>query len=162
MWSGPGNRSRFTDMSAEGARADLAGRTAVVTGGASGIGRACARRLAGAGAHVIIVDVSADAAKAAAEEIGGDHLVVDLADGDAVDALDVTADILVNNAGLQHVAPVHEFPPERFTQIMRVMVDAPFRLARRCCPACTNAAGAGSSTSPRCTAWSPRRSRWRT
>ncbi len=119
-------------MSAEGTRAlDLAGRTAVVTGGASGIGRACARRLAGAGAHVIVVDVSADAAKEAAEEIGGGHVVVDLADADAVDALDLTADILVNNAGLQHVAPVHEFPPERFTQIMRVMVEAPFRLNRQ-------------------------------
>jgi 3-hydroxybutyrate dehydrogenase len=106
----------------------------VVTGGASGIGRACVRRLAEAGAHVIVVDISADAAKEAAGEAGGDFRVADLAEPDVVDALDLAADIVVNNAGLQHVAPVHEFPPEEFARIMRVMVEAPFRLVRRQLP----------------------------
>jgi 3-hydroxybutyrate dehydrogenase len=122
-------------MSAETVRSrDLAGRTAVVTGGASGIGRACVRRLAEAGAHVIVVDISADGAKEAASEAGGRHLVADLSDPDTVDALDLTADIVVNNAGLQHVAPVHEFPPEQFARIMRLMVETPFRLVRRLLP----------------------------
>ncbi len=114
--------------------ADLTGRTAVVTGGASGIGRACARRLADAGAQVIVVDISADEAKETAEEIGGGFHVTDLSDPDAVDALGLTADILINNAGLQHVAPVQEFPPEEFARIMRVMVEAPFRLIRQVLP----------------------------
>jgi 3-hydroxybutyrate dehydrogenase len=113
---------------------DLTGRTAVVTGAASGIGRACAERLANAGAHVIVIDIGAAAAKETAARIGGTYRVADLADADAVNALDLTADILVNNAGLQHVAPVHEFPPERFTHIMRVMVEAPFRLVRQVLP----------------------------
>ncbi len=113
---------------------DLTGRTAVVTGGASGIGRACAGRLAGAGAHVIIIDISADAAEEAAGEIGGGFQVADLSDADAVDSLGIDADILVNNAGLQHVAPVPDFPPEEFARIMRVMVEAPFRLIRQVLP----------------------------
>jgi NAD(P)-dependent dehydrogenase (short-subunit alcohol dehydrogenase family) len=41
---------------------------------------------------------------------------------------DVDTDILVNNAGLQHVAPIQEFPPERFSLLLRVMLEAPFRL----------------------------------
>jgi 3-hydroxybutyrate dehydrogenase len=122
-------------MSGETAKpGDLAGRTAVVTGGASGIGRACARRLAEAGAHGIVVDVSADGAKEAASEASGEYRVADLSEPDVVDTLDLTADILVNNAGLQHVAPVHEFPPEEFARIQRLMVETPFRLARRLLP----------------------------
>jgi 3-hydroxybutyrate dehydrogenase len=136
MWSGRGNRSRFTGMSAETVRTrDLAGRTAVVTGGASGIGRACVRRLAEAGAHVIVVDISADGAKQAAAEAGGEFRVADLSEPDVVDTLELSADIVVNNAGLQHIAPVHEFPPEEFARIMRVMVETPFRLVRRMLPA---------------------------
>jgi 3-hydroxybutyrate dehydrogenase len=123
-------------MSADTAKTgELAGRTAVVTGGASGIGRACARRLAEAGAHVIVVDISAQGAKEAASEAGGEFLVADLSDPDVVDTLELTADILVNNAGLQHVAPVHEFPPEQFARITRLMVETPFRLVRRLLPA---------------------------
>jgi 3-hydroxybutyrate dehydrogenase len=66
--------------------------------------------------------------------LGGRPLVVDLADLDAIDRLDVSADILVNNAGVQHVAPVQEFPAETFTLMVRLMLEAPFRLARRCLP----------------------------
>ena len=112
----------------------LAGRTALVTGAASGIGRACALALAGAGADVYVVDRAAAAAKQVAEEVGGTALVVDLSDPAAVDGLPEDADIVVNNAGLQHVAPVQDFPPEMFTLIQRVMVEAPFRILRRTLP----------------------------
>ncbi|MGP3637317.1 3-hydroxybutyrate dehydrogenase [Streptomyces sp. 24-1644] len=112
----------------------LAGRTALVTGAASGIGLACARTLAAAGAHVHIVDRTADAAERLADELGATAWVVDLSDPEAVDTLPADADIVVNNAGLQHIAPVHAFPPERFALIQRVMVEAPFRILRRTLP----------------------------
>ncbi len=112
----------------------LTGRRAMVTGGASGIGRACAVRLAEAGASVVVVDRDAGAAASVAAEVGGSAVTVDLADLDAVDALDLAVDVLVNNAGLQHVAPVHEFPVDRFAYILRLMVEAPFRLVRGALP----------------------------
>jgi 3-hydroxybutyrate dehydrogenase len=113
--------------------ADLRGRRALVTGGASGIGQACARRLAAAGAEVTVLDRDAEGAKRVAGQVGGRSLVVDLA-GPELDSLRVDTDILVNNAGLQHVAPVQEFPPERFALLLRVMLEAPFRLARAALP----------------------------
>ncbi|MFD7923362.1 3-hydroxybutyrate dehydrogenase [Streptomyces sp. NPDC059740] len=122
------------------ARADappgsLAGRTALVTGAAGGIGRACALALAAAGAHVHVVDIAAGKAAEVAAQVGGQAHVADLSDPEAVEALPADVDIVVNNAGLQHVAPVHEFPPERFALIQRVMVEAPFRILRRTLPA---------------------------
>jgi 3-hydroxybutyrate dehydrogenase len=113
---------------------DLTGHAAAVTGGASGIGRACAERLAAAGASVVVLDRDEAAAKEVAGAFGGRAVAVDLADPDAVEALDLTADILVNNAGIQHVAPVEDFPPETFALIQRLMVEAPFRLARKLLP----------------------------
>jgi 3-hydroxybutyrate dehydrogenase len=113
----------------------LSGRTAVVTGGASGIGRACAHRLAAEGAAVVVLDRDADAAATVAKEIGDARsIAIDLSDLDAIDALEVDADIIVNNAGIQHVAPIEEFPPETFSLILRLMVEAPFRLVRRSLP----------------------------
>jgi 3-hydroxybutyrate dehydrogenase len=106
----------------------------MITGGASGIGRACATRLAEAGAAIVVVDRDADAAAAAAEEVGGTSVAIDLSDPGAIDAMDLDVDIMVNNAGLQYVAPIHEFPVDRFAYILRLMVEAPFRLVRGALP----------------------------
>lgn len=106
----------------------LSGRRALVTGGASGIGRAIATAFAGAGAAVTVLDRDADPAKAVADEIGGVAVVADLSDLDAIADLDLDFDIIVNNAGVQHVAPLESFPPERFSFILRVMLEAPFRI----------------------------------
>src|SRR5437764_12341342 len=93
---------------------ELAGRLAVVTGGASGIGEACATRLAADGATVVVADLNADAAAAVADRIGGRAVEVDLAaDFDAA-ALADQADVLVNCAGVRHVAPVREVPQVKF------------------------------------------------
>ncbi len=121
----------------------LAGRAALVTGAASGIGQATARQLAAAGAAVVVADIDEDGAKRVAGEIGGTAWIVDLADLDAADGLgDFLAarripalDILVNNAGLQHVAPIERFPPDRFGRLLRIMLEAPFRLVRQVLPA---------------------------
>lgn len=112
----------------------LAGKRAMVTGGASGIGRACAQRLAAEGAAVVVVDRDGEAAEKVAAEAGGTAVAVDLSDLDAVDRLDLAVDVLVNNAGIQHVAPVHEFPPDRFSFILRLMLESPFRLVRGALP----------------------------
>jgi 3-hydroxybutyrate dehydrogenase len=116
------------------AAVDLTGRVALVTGGASGIGRACAERLHAAGAHVVVVDRDGPAAAALADRLDGTAHTVDLADPDAVAGLDLAVDVVVNSAGLQHVAPVDEFPPERFSLLLRVMLEAPFRIVRRALP----------------------------
>jgi 3-hydroxybutyrate dehydrogenase len=113
---------------------DLSGRSALVTGAASGIGRACAERLSRAGASVVIVDVDGDAARSVAGDIGGEAVQADLSDYGVLDALEVDADIIVNNAGLQHVAAIEEFPPERFSLILRLMLEAPFRIVRKALP----------------------------
>lgn len=113
---------------------DLTGRSALVTGAASGIGRACAERLARAGAAVTVLDLNGEGAREVAGEIGGEALQADLSDYKVLDALRVEADVVVNNAGLQHVAAMEDFPPERFSTILRVMLEAPFRIVRSALP----------------------------
>ncbi|GIT79013.1 3-hydroxybutyrate dehydrogenase [Leifsonia sp. LS1] len=113
---------------------DLSGRRALVTGGASGIGRACVEALAGAGAHVTIADLNGDAARAVAESVGGEAWEVDLSQTEALDDLRLDVDILVNNAGIQHVRPIEEFEPERFRLLLTIMLEAPFLLVRAALP----------------------------
>ncbi|MGO1173647.1 MAG: 3-hydroxybutyrate dehydrogenase [Actinomycetaceae bacterium] len=112
----------------------LIGKRAVVTGGGSGIGAAVARRLASDGATVVVADLDEAAATAVAGEIGGEAWVVDLDDTRALDDLALEADILVNNAGIQVVRPIHEFDPEAFRRIQRIMLEAPFLLVRAALP----------------------------
>lgn len=113
---------------------DLTGRSALVTGGASGIGAACARELAGRGARVTLADVNDVAAKELASEIGGEVWSVDLLDTPALDDLRLDIDILVNNAGIQTVAPIVDFDPGAFRRIQTLMVEAPFLLIRAALP----------------------------
>ncbi|RSZ63938.1 SDR family oxidoreductase [Corynebacterium hylobatis] len=112
----------------------LEGRRALVTGGASGIGAACARAFAAAGAHVTVCDLNEEAAKALAAEINGEHWAIDLSDTAALEDVDIDVDILLNNAGIQRIAPIHEFDPETWRLINRLMVEAPFLLMRAALP----------------------------
>ncbi len=105
---------------------DLSGRCALVTGAASGIGHACAQRLAVAGAHVLVLDVDAEGAGKVAAEVGGEAVVADLSDPSFLDALDPGIDVVVNNAGFQHVSAVEDFPRETFSTLLTVMLEAPF------------------------------------
>ncbi|MGW3414185.1 3-hydroxybutyrate dehydrogenase [Streptomyces sp. NPDC000888] len=118
---------------------DHGGRTALVTGAAGGIGRACALRLAAAGAKVRAVDRDAaglhtlsDLAQGLAGTV--EPHVLDLTDLDAAEQAAEGTDILVNNAGLQLVRPIEEFPPDVFHTVLTVMLEAPFRLIRGALP----------------------------
>ncbi|MGW5919226.1 3-hydroxybutyrate dehydrogenase [Nocardia fluminea] len=113
---------------------DLAGRKALVTGGASGIGAACVRELAARGAEVTVADIDGVAAKALAHEIGGHTWSVDLLEVEALTELRLATDILVNNAGVQSVSPIEEFAPDRFRTMQTLMVEAPFLLIRAALP----------------------------
>lgn len=112
----------------------LSARSAVVTGGASGIGAAVATRFADAGTKVLILDRDESAAAEHAAAIGADHRAVDLTDAAAVAELGLDADILINCAGIQHVAAIEDFDPERFELIHRLMLLAPFWLTRQVLP----------------------------
>ncbi len=114
--------------------ADLSGRRALITGGASGIGLACAEAFAAAGAHVTIADLNGEAARAVAGRLGGEAWEVDLSQTAPLGDLRLDTDILVNNAGLQHVRPIPEFEPESFALLLRIMLEAPFLLIRAALP----------------------------
>lgn len=113
---------------------DLAGRSALITGGASGIGAACARALAARGALVTVADIDDVGAKALARELGGKSWAVDLLDVEALETLDLEADILVNNAGVQSINPIEDFAPQQFRNLLALMVEAPFLLIRAALP----------------------------
>jgi 3-hydroxybutyrate dehydrogenase len=113
----------------------LQGRSALITGGASGIGAAIARRLAALGAAVQIVDLDLVAAQAVAAETGGEAWQLDLSEPATLGGIELETDILVNNAGIQRVSPIEQFDPDAFRLIVRLMLESPFLLIRAALPA---------------------------
>jgi 3-hydroxybutyrate dehydrogenase len=118
----------------------MKGKAVLVTGAASGIGRACAEAFAREGAHVIVHDVQAEGA-AVARAVGGTFLQADLSSIDAVRTLALEAlavrgavDVLVNNAGFQTVSPVEDFPEDVWARMIQVMLIAPFQLTKHLVP----------------------------
>lgn len=125
----------------------IEGKAALVSGAASGIGFAIARSLAAQGAHVLLTDLREGAAQAAAERIReetGAKALSMRADASAEDDVKEAVlaaeerfgslDILVSNAGLQHVAPIEDFPVEKFRQIVDLMLIGPFLALRHALP----------------------------
>ncbi|MEO7449042.1 MAG: 3-hydroxybutyrate dehydrogenase [Humibacillus sp.] len=112
----------------------LAGRTALVTGAASGIGAAVTRALLSAGATVHAVDRDPTGLQTLPATPGLTTHVADLSDLDALAELPRDVDILVNNAGVQHVCPIEDFPVETFDLILDLMLRCPFRLVRQSLP----------------------------
>jgi 3-hydroxybutyrate dehydrogenase len=119
---------------------DIAGKVAVVTGAASGLGKAIAERLAADGAQVVVNDVAESGAHVA-QAIGGLFVQADSASRadckrliDTVLARHGKVDILVNNAGFQHIAPLEDFPEDKWDAMIAVMLTAPFLLTRYAWP----------------------------
>ena len=113
---------------------DLNSKRALVTGGASGLGKAMSEALAAAGAHVIVADVDEQSAQVVASGIGGEAWAVNLADTSALDGVDLDVDILVNNAGIQRIHPITEFPLEEWRLINTLMLESPFVLTKAALP----------------------------
>lgn len=112
----------------------LEGRTALVTGGASGIGAETVRNLAAKGAHVIVADRDAEGAATMAKEVDGESWAVDLLETAPLEDKQLEVDILVNNAGIQVVKPIEEFDPADFRRIHTLMLEVPFLLIRAALP----------------------------
>ncbi|HZH43786.1 MAG TPA: 3-hydroxybutyrate dehydrogenase [Lysobacter sp.] len=117
--------------------------TILITGAGSGIGAGVAAQLARDGHHVVVTDLSADAAEAVARGIrdaGGSaeahalDVTSDASVNRVLDAVSRPVDVLVNNAGLQHVAPLEEFPMEKWELLVQVMLIGVARLTRAVLP----------------------------
>ena len=117
-------------------------KVALITGAASGIGLACAERLAREGCAVVLADVNEKSGKEHAKRLQGSFIAADLTKRQGCRQLvDETLEqhgsvhILVNNAGYQHVAPIEEFPEDQWERMIALMLTAPFLLTRYCWPA---------------------------
>ena len=123
----------------------LDGKTALITGGASGIGEAAARRFAAQGANVIIVDLDeARGAKLSAELPGSSYHICDISDEAAVKAVfeKIPAlDVLINNAGIGHVGTVEDTEVSDFERLYRVNVLGVFLMTRAAMPLLIAAGG---------------------
>jgi 3-hydroxybutyrate dehydrogenase len=112
-------------------------RTALVTGGGSGIGLACARALAGAGYAVMVADLDAERGQRAAQELEASFVQTDLTRReDCRRAVERTAeelgglDVLVNNAGFQHIDSIPDFPEDTWDDLVALLLTAPFLLTK--------------------------------
>jgi len=131
----------------------LDGQRAVVTGGASGIGRASARRMREEGAQVAVIDVDGDGAHQVAEEIDGWAFVADVTDADGLrDAVGGAAramgglTVMFNNAGTGNLSSLHEWDPAEWDRLLRVNLTGVFHGFRAAVPLIL-ASGGGSIVS---------------
>lgn len=120
----------------------MTNHVAIVTGAASGIGKAIAEALAREGHQVVVADLSVDQGQAVAAAIGGHFVQADLAQRASCRHLvDATlerygkADILVNNAGFQHINPIEDFGEDMWEKMIAVLLTAPFLLTKYVWPA---------------------------
>jgi len=139
-----------TTMMDPAALFSLEGKTALVTGGAQGLGRMIAEGLIAAGAKVYITSRKADICEAAAAEMGAHALPGEA--GSAAGVEDIAArfaaaedrlHILVNNAGKTWGAPIDEFPDHAWSSVMEVNVQSPFKMVQQLLPQLTAAGAPG-------------------
>ncbi|MDP3960922.1 MAG: 3-hydroxybutyrate dehydrogenase [Pseudorhodobacter sp.] len=122
----------------------LTGKTAIITGSNSGIGLGIAHELARAGVNVVLnsftdrpEDHALAASLAAEHGVTARYIAADMADGTACRALVAQAggcDILVNNAGIQHVAPIEDFPTDKWNAILAINLSSAFHTTAAALP----------------------------
>ncbi|MDP4549534.1 3-hydroxybutyrate dehydrogenase [Alkalihalobacillus macyae] len=124
----------------------LEGKCALITGSGQGIGLEIATEFAKAGAKVMLNDINEDTLKESVESLTSqgftaEGVIANVAkEEDVKNAIDETVkkfgriDILVNNAGIQHVAPIEEFPSEKFSLILDIMLKGPFYAIKHAFP----------------------------
>lgn len=127
----------------------LKGKTALVTGSTSGIGLGIAKALARQGANIVLNgfgDVEGPKAEIAALGVKAGYHGADMSKAADIEDMMKSAaaqfgrvDILVNNAGIQHVAPVEDFPPERWDAIIAINLTSAFHTTRLALPAMKSA-----------------------
>lgn len=122
-------------------------RVALVTGGSSGIGRACAEALAAEGVKVALADLDEARGREVAVGLEGIFISADLSKRAACKrAVEETVrvcgrlDILINNAGFQHLDPIAEFPEDTWDDMVVLMLTAPFLLSKYAWPYLTRSA----------------------
>ena len=122
--------------------ARLDGKTAIVTGGASGFGAGIVRKFIAEGARVMIADINGDGAAALAKELGALSQQVDVSNDSSVNEMAGTAiarfgrlDILVNNAGVSHMpAPLDEISETDFDRVVAINIKSVYLTARHLVP----------------------------
>ena len=112
-------------------------KVAIVTGGASGIGKACAQALVHDNCNVIIADINETLGKQVAKELEVSFIKTDLSKCESCQRLVEqvlndfgTVDILVNNGGYQHISPIENFPENTWNEMLHILLTAPFLLTK--------------------------------
>src|SRR5207249_8342205 len=136
-----------------GSVARFDGKTALVVGGAQGMGRACAELLGGEGANLVVFDVEADTLEATAGELAAKGFAVETTAGDVSQRADVAAvvaraverfgrlDVLVHTAAIVELHPLLDFPEDRWRRILDVNLTGVFHSTQDACRAMAKTSG---------------------
>lgn len=112
----------------------LQGKSVLVTGAGSGIGKACVQAFAESGAHVIAVDIDLNSLNELKKDYKIDIVEADLTNPENVFPNQLEIDILLNNAGIQHVSPIENFSMEKADEMLALMLRTPFYLIQKSLP----------------------------
>ena len=112
----------------------LQGKSVLVTGAGSGIGKACVEAFAESGAHVIAVDINLDSLSELKKSHKIEIVEADLTSPEKAFPNQLEIDILINNAGIQHISPIENFSMEKADKMLALMLRTPFYLIQKSLP----------------------------
>ena len=112
----------------------LQGKSVLITGAGSGIGKACVEAFAESGAHVIAVDINLDSLSELKKNHKIDIVEADLTSPEKAFPNQLEIDILINNAGIQHISPIENFSMEKADKMLALMLRTPFYLIQKSLP----------------------------